>query len=63
MVVTTPISAFGTIDFQGVLSGVFGQGFVTAPLAPIGPIDLSPACLAGPAAPIQRDEGFEPKPA
>ena len=39
IVPTTPISATGAVDFPRVLSGVFRGCFVTAPLAPIGPIE------------------------
>ncbi len=37
------------VDPQRVLSGLFGGGFVTAPLAPLAPIGRNPcaACLAG----------------
>ena len=46
IVPTTPISATGAVDFPRVLSGVFGEGFVTAPTAPLGPIELIRACLS-----------------
>jgi hypothetical protein len=46
---TKPDRLPGAIDLQRVLSGVFGEGFVTAPIGPIGN-NPSSACLAGPAA-------------